>query len=260
MENMNSELGMDTVKVERKSKGISGFTLKIIAIISMLIDHSAVVFLEPLIFLKGNTDHSLYIQYSILRGIGRIAFPIFCFLLVEGFIHTKNVKKYALRLLIFALISEIPFDLALLQGMLDFNHQNVFFTLFFGLLCIWGMESLDKKYGNEQALKRDWGKLFIFALCSGAVYFLKTDYDIFGIVAIVFFYLMRDSKFGTMFANIIGFTFEAHGFSYLVYAAVPLIYAYNGERGRNMKYFFYAFYPVHLLSLYLLAHFVFQTF
>ena len=101
--------------------GLSSFALKCIALITMIIDHVGAI---------------LYPEARVLRIIGRIAFPIYAFLVAEGFYHTKNVKKYMLRLLLFALVSEIPFDLALTGQILEFGHQNVFFTLFAGLLLM----------------------------------------------------------------------------------------------------------------------------
>ena len=97
-------------------KGINTFTLKMIALIAMLCDH---------------LGHTLFPQLSILRIIGRISFPIFAYVLVEGFFYTRDVKKYLTRLGLMALLSEIPFDLMASQKVLEFGHQNVFFTLFF---------------------------------------------------------------------------------------------------------------------------------
>ena len=107
-------------------KGLTGSTLKIIAMIAMLIDHIGAAVLVRVI--RSTGDMSLYEGYTILRKIGRIAFPIFCFLLVEGFIHSSDKKKYALRLGIFALLSEVPFDLAFQSKVVGFEYQNVFFT------------------------------------------------------------------------------------------------------------------------------------
>lgn len=101
--------------------GLNSFQLKCIAVITMIIDHTGAV---------------LFPDNMTLRYIGRIAFPIFCFLLVEGFFHTRDVRKYMLRLGMFAVISEIPYDLAFRDTVIEFEHQNVFFTLFIGVVMM----------------------------------------------------------------------------------------------------------------------------
>ena len=116
------------------NKGLSGSTLKIIEMVTMLIDHIGAAVLARMI-IAGNAD--LYDAYRTLRMIGRIAFPIFCFLLIEGFQHTKNAKKYAERLFLFAAISEIPFDLAFSAKVLEFQYQNVFLHWQSGWLRLW---------------------------------------------------------------------------------------------------------------------------
>ena len=116
-----------------KQQGISGYWLKVIAVVSMLIDHTSAVILEQIPGLENPA--------FLMRIIGRAAFPIYCFLLVEGFYHTRSRAKYAGRLFLFALISEVPFDLAFSRRMWDFSSSNVFFTLLFGLLVIWGVEN-----------------------------------------------------------------------------------------------------------------------
>ncbi len=144
---------------ERK-KGISGSTVKIIAITAMLIDHVAAAFLTRLLLDRGlyeimysdmeqqinwlMANGALYYATMGMRLIGRLGFPIFCFLLVEGFQKTRNVKKYAFRLGLFALISEIPFDLAFSGKVLEFGYQNVYFTLFFGMLSLCACDFLMK--------------------------------------------------------------------------------------------------------------------
>ena len=103
---------------------LNSYQLKCIAIITMLIDHiGAVLFPENL----------------VLRYIGRISFPIFCFLLAEGFYHTKNVKKYMMRLAVFAVLSEIPYDLAFRNTYIEFTRQNVFFTLLIGVVMMYAI-------------------------------------------------------------------------------------------------------------------------
>lgn len=125
-------------------KGLSGSTLKLIAIITMLIDHIGAAVIARLL-IAGQGSEMLYKIYYAMRAVGRVAFPIFCFLLVEGFFYTGSRKKYALRLFGFALLSEIPFDLAFSGKTLEFGYQNVFFTLLIGLLTIMLFDAVVKK-------------------------------------------------------------------------------------------------------------------
>lgn len=129
--------------------GFNGNQLKLIAVVSMLVDHMAYLFigvgmLTPALQ-AGEEVPALFLLYRVLRAIGRMAFPVFCFLLVEGFLHTKSRRRYAIRLGIFSLISEIPFDL-LTSGtrlFVDWSSQNVMITLFLGLLMMEVLERLD---------------------------------------------------------------------------------------------------------------------
>lgn len=148
-----------------KVKGISGSTIKIIAVAAMLIDHAAATVLARYLVagingaaVLGNArgwveDNALlYTVYSVMRAVGRLGFPIFCFLLVEGYQRTRNVKKYALRLGLFALISEIPFDLAICGTPIHFGYQNVYFTLLLGLLALCAYGFFEKFGTQEKAL------------------------------------------------------------------------------------------------------------
>ena len=117
-----------------KQQGISGYWLKVIAVVSMLIDHTSAVILEQIPGLENPA--------FLMRIIGRLAFPIYCFLLVEGFMHTRDREKYALRLGCFAAVSEIPFDLAFNGKVLEVGYQNVFFTLLLGLLTMMAYDCL----------------------------------------------------------------------------------------------------------------------
>ena len=133
----------------REKKGLSGSTLKLIAIITMFIDHIGAVIVERMLYVTGNTGSFTYEQMqnldTILRSIGRIGFPLFCFLLVEGFLHTRNLGKYALRLLVFAVVSELPFNLAFAGQLFFAGYQNVFFTLLIGLITMWGCRMIEEK-------------------------------------------------------------------------------------------------------------------
>lgn len=212
--------------------GINGFTLKCIAMACMVIDHTGAV---------------LFPQYLILRIIGRLAFPIYCFLLVEGAMHTSDIRKYELRLLGFAVISEIPFDLAF-RGGIRFDHQNVFFTLFLGVVAI----DLAKQCKNKLIA------VLIFILAIVLAEFLCTDYGGNGIVFIFCYYLLYERKVvkQVMFAfeNILLYGMGVQMYASL--AAIPML-LYNGRKGPSLKYFFYAFYPLHLLILYLIVRIIY---
>jgi hypothetical protein len=239
-------------------KGLSGNAIKIIAVVTMLIDHIGAFVLEPGIFRDQETIQMLFQTSAgmrwfwidrVLRTIGRISFPIFCFLLVEGFIHTRNVKKYAGRLFLFALISEIPFDLGLAGTFVDLSFQNVYFTLFIGLITLMGL-----KHFKDNLLFQ---MLTIFAGCIAAV-LLKTDYDMTGILMIVVLYMFRfNKKLQTALGGFMAVMESMANYGAAILAFIP-IYLYNGERGKwNLKYLFYWFYPVHILILTLIRYMIF---
>lgn len=237
-------------------KGISGSTIKIIAVAAMLIDHTAAVILERQMTVGGYLQNNsinldgigLYIVYLVMRLIGRLGFPIFCFLLVEGFQRTRNVKKYALRLGIFALVSEIPFDFAFCGKAYYPTYQNVYFTLFFGLLALWGIDYVGKRELPKAA------KVIlcvaVAGLCMGAAHFLRTDYAAMGVLTIIVMYVFRKKKVICMLAGCIVLTIMSRTEITAFFALIPIA-LYNGSRGLKMKYFFYGFYPVHLALLYL---------
>ncbi|HCY06842.1 MAG TPA: conjugal transfer protein TraX [Erysipelotrichaceae bacterium] len=234
---------------------VKGSTLKIIALITMLIDHIGAFLIEPYLLNNGvfpfafdisiipKEFKTLYIIYIITRLIGRIAFPIYCFLIVEGFLHTSNLKKYAFNLLLFAFISEIPFNLANSNKLLYFDMQNVFFTLFLGLTCI----SLLDKY------KGFFNTVIILSITSLPAYFLNVDYHHFGVLAIAVLYLFHKNKKHQILFGVLTFAWELTA----PLAFIP-IYFYNGERGKQNKYLYYSLYPLHLLILYLIRIIIFQ--
>lgn len=253
--------GQQTMKPHKR--GMSGSTIKMIAVITMFIDHFAAGVLGRYLAMNGigslnindmagidqwmNQNAVLYSTYNVMRLIGRIAFPIYCFLLIEGFEHTRNRLKYAGRLLLFAFISEVPFDLLFNGEILEFGYQNVFFTLFFGYAAISGMRWAEEHMVNN-LMFLPLAYLVVIAACMGAASILQTDYSWIGVLCIIVMYLFRKKKVWQIVTGCIVFLWEITA----PLAFVPIGF-YNGERGWNLKYFFYLFYPVHLLLLYLLC-------
>ena len=250
-------------------KGLSGSTLKLIAIIAMVIDHIGAALLGRFLMSYGYLDavmsgsqeeiatwisgHStLYLAYWVIRMIGRVAFPIFCFLLVEGFQRTRHMKKYVLRLGLFAILSEIPFDLATHSQVLEFTYQNVFFTLFFGLVAMIGYDQICRRQWFSAKKVDQFAKLLLCVLillvCCTAADFLRTDYGSIGVLCITVLYVFRRKKPLMIVAGCIAFLWEFTA----PLAFLPIAF-YNGKRGLRLKYVFYLFYPVHLLILYLIA-------
>lgn len=338
----NSSLAMNTVTKPVKM-GISGSTLKLVAIFIMLIDHIGATILEKILYMRGMAEidwnnvqevDKFYAENNLLstidaimRTVGRLAFPIFCFLLVEGILHTHNKWKYASRLAIFALISEIPFDLALRSRPFDFTYQNVFFTLLIGLLVMIGFETIDtvlkdKKYlpifavagavligcfelpysfnfimnlnniigrngvcyievnqtgsiilgvvmssisllvygimikkTSIQIASIRFAKLGVLMTGMVLAEILMTDYSGFGVLTIAVMYALRKNHFKSMLAGCTTLTIMSIG-EFSSFFDLLLINHYNGERGWNLKYLFYLFYPVHLFILYLICYFM----
>lgn len=227
---------------------MSTFILKCIAVVTMLIDHIGVTLVDV------NANPQLYL---ILRGIGRIAFPIFAFLLVEGFFHTSNVKKYVIRLFIFALISEIPFDMMVMKfngAKSPWELQNIFFTLLFGMLLMIIFKEIEKKYQKELLLSNVFDFLVTALFCVVA-FFFKCDYGFIGILLMAAFYLFRGNKGLLIISAFILFRSASGGSPlqlFAILAYIPIFF-YNGQQGKKCKYFFYVFYPAHLLVLFALG-------
>ena len=240
-------------------KIINNNILKIIAMILMLLDHLWGT------IIPGN-------QWMTL--IGRMAFPIFAFLIVEGFFHTSDLKKYMKRLFIFGLISEIPFNLIYTGSIIFPFHQNVMFTLLLGLLII---NEIDKLKNNKEIKKKIIPilKIFLFLLISIIGF---VDYGVTGVLTIVVFYLFRGFKLawiGQLISLILLYIVFFEGQSVILnifnheyflplqsigVLSLIFIWLYNGEKGKNnklIKYLFYSFYPVHMLVIYLIYYFIF---
>lgn len=244
----------------------SGSTLKIIAVCCMVIDHFGQIVLKNGIVL--NAPYSMFTdkQFSFLLSavnichiLGRISFPIFCFLLAEGFMHTHNLKKYLLNLGIFAVISEPIYDLANTGELFSAKQQNVLFALFLGLAVIAVIEKYQKNVLISSAS---------ILVGAGISYICKFDGWYYGIGLISIFYLfytMPILKYGLsiLIMYICGLDFSINGLinPYFLTAVSSLLFIalYNGERGMKLKYFFYIFYPVHLLILFFLNRCVIQV-
>ena len=239
----------------KQTFSLSAMGLKLLACLLMLIDHIGMVFFPQII---------------ALRLIGRLAFPIFAFQIAQGYLHTKNVKRYALRLAAAALLSEIPFDMAVTGQCVSFSHQNVMFTLLFGLLACLTVDrfvKLRKTKGTETlAVLSICGCYF----CIIAAHFLNTDYGIVGVLTVLLFYataklrcplpfqlagmlLLHGFALADAAVTFFGITVPVQGFAIL--ALLPIAF-YDGKKGstsRWIRYAAYLFYPLHLLIIALLA-------
>jgi hypothetical protein len=221
----------------KKYRLFSGTALKHLALIAMLLDHMGKALLTDPPRIPGG-----FVLSTVFEIPGRLAFPLFCFLLIEGYFHTHDFKRYLRRLLIFALISEIPFNLFTSAAWCEPNAQNILFTLSLALIAIGSVDALRSRIS--------WWPLpaagIVLAGCLTAS-FAAADYGSYGILVPFAFYLFHDlPPVDTLTGNAILFkepwSFPAFG---------PTI-LYNGRRGRRLKWLNYWFYPVHLLVLGLL--------
>lgn len=237
---------------EKKHLGLSGSTLKIIAMVTMLIDHiGAAVLLRYLLYMQNQRldINQVYGLYRVLRSIGRISFPIYCFLLVEGFQKTRNLGKYILRLGVFTLITEVPFDLCFSSKPFSLSHQSVMLTLLIGVITMWGVSLLEKHL--QGGILRVCGSAVIIIIGAAAAESMNTDYGFIGVICIMVIYVLRQSKWLQIAGGCLVFLWEV----WAPIAFIPIAF-YNGKRGLKLKYLFYLFYPVHLLLLYLICVFM----
>lgn len=233
-------------------KGISGAALKYIAAAIMFIDHLTCCFLEVARGANGrlmlyNIPHGKILD-QIGRGIGRTAFPIFCFFLVEGFLRTRSRFRYLGNLIIFGLVSELPFLLCI-YGTTQKLRLDTMFELAIGLLTIWGLEKVFL-LTDRPAIRYPACLAVIVCGCAVA-HFLHTDYREGGIATIAVLYLLRYRRDLSLPASWTLLTFYNQN-EIWAFPAFLLLDRYNGQRGRQSKYFFYCFYPGHLLLLYLI--------
>ena len=201
---------------------MTGFQLKLLAMLAMTADHIGAVFFP---------------EIPLLRWIGRLAMPVLCFFIGEGLRHTRSPRRYLLRLTGFALLSELPFDLAFYGG-IEWGHQNVYFTLALGLLALWAIQSR----GME-----GWLLALTAAL---AAELLGCDYGMYGVLLILLldrFHRARSEQLAA--AALLNLAFFGLQTQTLSLIALPLLWLYNGKRGRDDRRLFYLYYPAPLCVL-----------
>lgn len=218
---------------------LSGAQLKYIAFISMLIDHTNKTLLYP--YLDGGIISAVSDVFDVL---GRIAFPIFIYMLVEGYFHTRNKWKYLGMLLIFGVISEIPYDMFSSGVFFEWNANNIMFTLAMVLAMIWIIDVLRKKM--EKLPKAVWfiATIPIVAIVCLISMNLAVDYDYHAILIGYFLYIFHEKS-----AIAIPFCYLAMFKESWALLGFGLTLTYNGKRGRQNKLVNYLFYPVHMLIL-----------
>ena len=272
---------------------LSGAALKNAACLTMFIDHFFALPFAAYIWKcreAGQDVQGLLTVQAAGRAVGRVAFVLFAFLLAEGFVYTRSRSRYIMRLWLFALLSELPFDLTFMGGALEFEHQNVFFTLTTGMCVLTAWEGAGRRARELRGTagaspgRAARARIWLFrlaqpcALLAGcaAAYLLRADYQHMGVLLIFVFYILRNrpvwerflpaacvlylGKFSMAWLdNVTKWDYSYTAGELLQFslsemyglAAFALIALYNGTRGKQLpKWFFYAFYPAHLLFLY----------
>lgn len=206
--------------------GIDSFHLKCIAMLTMLLDHIAQIFFP---------------QIRIFKIVGRMAFPIYAFLIAEGFHYTHDRKKYAVRLGIFGLLSEIPYDVAFTGTLFWWDNQNVMFSLAISVVVLMLCNRTEKKYLKV---------LYVLA-GMGLAWLIRSDFAYMSVATVVCFYYFRDKKNPVLMCLLIAvfnIVIMQGAQVYAVLALIPIL-LYNGKKGKSsplIKNTFYFFYPVHL--------------
>ncbi|MBR2551159.1 MAG: hypothetical protein IKE92_14375 [Clostridiales bacterium] len=224
-----------------KLRVLDGTVLKIIAMVSMVFDHVGDMFFPDVLW---------------PRMIGRLAMPLFAFCITEGYIHTSDKKKYLIRMGVFALVSEVPFDLAF-EGKVSLNHQNIMLTFFMSILALMLFDLIRGKK-NEDTGRYSIGKTILGSLViigtAAVAILIKADYTMFAVISVFLFYLFKDTKHFIRTGVGVAFLALTRTMGYYCttgLSIIPLL-LYNGKKGKGLKWLFYAFYPGHLLLLYLI--------
>lgn len=212
-------------------KILNSFHLKNIALVTMIIDHLGSVFFDDI---------------AIFRIIGRVAFILYAFMLVNGVKYTSDISKYLKKLFIWGIVSELPYDLVFNDTFFSFKSQNIFFTLFLGALGI----HLYKKYDNILM------RMLFFITGVLLAYVLRVDYSWYGVSLIYGMYLVRNFellKFGfiqglSTFYAVIAVNLT----QFFAFTGILPIYLYNGKQGKKTGNIYYSYYSIHLLIFYII--------
>lgn len=223
---------MERTQHSRSWRILDGTSLKLIAMLSMILDH---------------VGDNFFPDQLWMRALGRIAMPIFAFCVAEGFSHTRDRGRYLLRMGLFALISEVPFDLVTAGKPLEFTHQNIMLSFFWAILGLLCFEKLRSR-GSRAALVLGWLTLLFFV---GASLPLGLDYNLLGVGLIFIYTLLRERA--PVWNNLAAAAWHAllrnRGIYWFGLLGFLPILLYNGRRGRGLKWLFYLFYPGHLLLI-----------
>ena len=219
---------------------MNSFALHVLAMLLMLCDHLQLTLLPEL---------------PILRCVGRLAFPLFAFMAVEGYLRTRSLKNYLLRLLMLAVISEIPFDLLVSGSVFDPMHQNVIWTIILGLCCIRAFENISAD------LKKMLSAVVIIASLAAAI-IARVDYSSAGVLTLLAFYAFRGNTVRCRLMQLLSLAFInlvllggiefAFPYQALAVLSLPIIWLYDGSQGPHngfIKAANYLFYPAHMLIL-----------
>lgn len=274
--NLLNKINAGMNQLEAKLRGIqflTGNSLKMIAILTMLFDHFCKIVLPwfvdnywSVLEKTGqiSTQQFLDIDWFIrskLYAVGTVAFPLFCFLLTEGFHYTKNRTRYIGSMLAFALLSELPFDLGFFSFLSQrantypfyWEYQNVFFTLLLGLIMMLCLEKFSCKTKNRaDRIKAFVLQLISVIIISALAELIHSDYGTEGILIIAAFYVARRNRLYQVILFLIAYILATGAQPTIpILISCILILLYNGKRGKlKLKYFFYVFYPVHIVILY----------
>ncbi|MEG1886932.1 MAG: TraX family protein [Oscillospiraceae bacterium] len=229
--------------MEEKTFGLTANALKIYAVVAMIIDHFAWAFIPSSSPLG-----------AIMHFIGRTCAPLICFFVAEGYLHTKSLKKYAFRLAIFAVVSQVPFSMFVNSGKISLLPTNMIFTLLCGLLALCAWNYIENR--------------FLSCLCVLALVLITnySDWKIFGVVFILIFAIFNDNRKMMLVAYAsaallkIGLDTFLGGFNLYtfisrlgIFVPIILITLYNGKRSTSLlpisKWFFYIAYPLQFILL-----------